>query len=436
MTSRTALGLLLSIVAGTALLAPACFLPDFTVADAVAGDGAAPPADGPTVTPDGASGDSAVVSEGGTCAGSTAECDGNASTVCETDLKTSQAHCGACGRSCGTAQCQAGECEIERLVKDLSVPAGLELAGPRLLWQETELIRGCRAVDCNASKAAMVDVGIAPATIVGGLSPRQIAVAGQAFFFSQCPSGSSFDCAVAGCDVGGCKLTGATYVTPPTGNRKAQLLVGGNGSIYTHQGIDGLYRTDLAAKTATPGNLYKIGDQLQAFYVDPQRALWLDDNASMANPVGGLFVCPAAGCTGAAVRLLPPPVRHLAVDKDIAYTTTGGSTAATASITACDVKGCGGAGSVLATNQPYPSDIVADGNAVYWTTVGAPSPVTNTAAVGTLLRCTLPSCAGGPTKIAEGLVNPTAVRVDATHVYWLERGLAAQATGQISRRRR
>jgi hypothetical protein len=298
------------------------------------------------------------------------------------------------------------------------------------------VIRGCRAVDCSTSKAIMVDVGISPAIPIGTLTPRQIAVVNQNFFFSQCAPGSSSDCAIAGCDIGGCKLSGATYVAAPNGTRKAQLVVGGAGGIYSYQGIDGLYRTDLAAKSVTYVNgIYKVGDQLQAFYNDGQRVLWLDDNASQANPTGGLFACPAAGCPGAPTRLLPPPVRHLSVDKNVAYTTTGGNSA-TGSITACDVNGCGGGGTVLATNQPYVSDIAADGNAVYWATIGAPNPLTNTAPVGAVLRCALPACAGGPTKIAEGLVNPTSVRVDSTYVYWLERGSPTPASGQISRRRR
>jgi alpha-tubulin suppressor-like RCC1 family protein len=40
------------------------------------------------------------------------DCDGNAATGCETNTKTSAAHCGACGRACtGAALCSTGSCK-------------------------------------------------------------------------------------------------------------------------------------------------------------------------------------------------------------------------------------------------------------------------------------------------------------------------------------
>lgn len=441
MTSRRTLAFALALFGGAALLAPACVLPDYTVG-ADAADAATTPGNeegGTTPLPDGATSDGPAPESGLTCAPSTGDCDGVASTGCETDLRTSALHCGACGRSCGSVQCQDSECQPERLINGLVEPVGLELAGPRLVWFEPEMVRGCRADDCATSKAILADVtGPVQFLPTGSLTPRQIAVVGQKFYFSHCPSNSNSDCGVASCDIAGCKATGATYVAPAgmNTNRRASLVVAGGGAIFTHQGIDGLYRTDLAKQTATAaGGQYNIQDQLQAFYLDPQRALMLDDNASQANPTGGLFTCPASGCVGASKRLLPPPVKHLSVDKGVAYTSTGGAPSA-ATIVACDVNGCSQAGTVLATNQPFVSDIAADGPSVYWATIGAASPTTNTAAVGAIFRCALPSCAGGPKKIADGLLNPTAVRVDATYVYWLERGATGQANGQIMRRRR
>ena len=439
MIRRSMVGTLLALVATGGLLVPACFLPDYTVeaGDGVGVDGAVP-GEGGTPPVDGATSDGPAPESGLVCAAGTGDCDGVASNGCEVDLRTSNQSCGACKRSCGNVQCQAGECQTERVVSGLAEPMGLELAGARLLWYANAAIFGCRADDCATSRAIMADVdgSMLP---TGTNTPRQIAVVGQNFYFSQCPPGSNSDCGVAECDVGGCKATGAKYVVASNTNRRATLLVAGGGGVYTHQGIDGLYRTDLTTRTVEyQGGKYAIQDQLQAFHLDAQQALVLDDNASQANPTGGLFRCPASGCAGAGsrVRLLPPPVRHLSFDKGVAYTSAGSATTSAGSIVSCDVKGCGGAGTVLATNQPYISDIVADGPAVYWSTVGAANPATNTAAVGAVMRCLLPACAGGPTKIAEGLLNPTSVRVDATYVYWLERGVTGQSNGTISRRRR
>lgn len=438
MISRSVVGALLALVAAGGLLVPACFLPDYTV-EAAGADGAMPPGEGGTPAVDGGTADGPAPESGLVCAAGTGDCDVIVSNGCEVDLRTSNAHCGACQRTCGNVQCQAGECQTERLVTGLRDPMGLEVAGPRMLWYAEEAISGCRADDCSASKAIMVDV-LGSMLPTGVNTPRQIAVVGPNFFFVQCPAGSNGDCGVAGCDLGGCKATGATYVSTDNQNRRATLLVAGAGSIFTHHGLDGLQRYDLTTRVKEyVGAKYAIQDQLQALHIDNLGSLMLDDNASQANPTGGLFACPAAGCAGmgagARVRLLPPPVKHLSFDKGFAYTSTGGNSA-TASITACNVKGCAGSGTVLATKQPYVSDLVAEGPAIYWTTVGAANPLTNTAPVGAVMRCLLPACAGGPTRIAEGLLNPTSVRVEGPYVYWLERGAAGQGNGQISRRRR
>lgn len=391
-------------------------------------------ADGSTPPPTDA-GDAAAP----TCSTGLADCDGNPATVCETDTRTSATHCGACNRTCGgTATCQAGDCLPEKLTDALSKPFGLALAGPRLIWHEGDLIRGCRTADCNASKIALVDVtGSLVNTPTGAASARQIYVEGQNFYFSQCPGNGGNDCALAMCDVGGCKLTGSTYVFPNTVNgfRRAQWVSGGNGQAFMFNGLDGLNRIDLTTKTVNAsGSLYRIGDTLQAVDLGPQRFVYVDDTNSIANPVGGLFMCPAAGCTAAPTRLLPPPIRHLAVSNGTAYVATGGQNAGTGSVIACDTAGCSGAGTVVATNQAYVSDIAADAKDIVWTTTGAANVDTNTAAVGTVMRCSNPCVT--PQKVAEAQVNPVAVRIDADYIYWVQRGTTASPNGSVWRKRR
>lgn len=387
-------------------------------------DGAAPPSDGGA---DGAT----------SCPTGFADCDGDPATVCETDTRSSAAHCGACARACGgSATCQAGDCQAEKLVDGLPRPFSITLAGQRVLWHQGDGIFGCRADDCSASKAIMVDVNVAATPPTGIGYPHHIYAEGQSFYFSQCAPGSNFDCGIASCDVGGCKLTGSSFVAASNTNRRASFVTGSAGSVFTFQGIDGLYRYDLAAKTVNyESSKYRIGEQLGGIHLGPQHLLFVDDNASQANPSGGLFVCPATGCTTAATRLLPPPVKYLAVAGTTAYVSSGGASAATGSVIACDAAGCGGAGTVLATNQAYVSDLAADAKNVYFATIGAQNVDTNVAAVGTVMRCTNP-CTGGPQKVADGIVNPTSIAIDANYVYWLARGTSAGSTGSIWRKRR
>lgn len=55
-----------------------------------------------------------------TCAGNTANCDGDASNACETNVKTDVDHCGDCDTSCSlakaTAKCMGGTCQVDSCV--------------------------------------------------------------------------------------------------------------------------------------------------------------------------------------------------------------------------------------------------------------------------------------------------------------------------------
>jgi hypothetical protein len=51
---------------------------------------------------------------GFTCNAGFADCDRNPANGCETDLRTSSAHCGACGNACTTGRCEEGRCISNR----------------------------------------------------------------------------------------------------------------------------------------------------------------------------------------------------------------------------------------------------------------------------------------------------------------------------------
>lgn len=370
-----------------------------------------------------------------------ADCDGVSANGCEVDTRTSVDHCGACKRECGgSSSCQQGECSVEKLREALDHPFALALAGQRLVWYEgVDAIRGCRTADCATSTTIMVDIVPANDPSLGahvGNPPRQIAVVGSKFYYSRCPGGANTDCRVASCDITGCKLSGATFLTPANGNRHDQLVVAGPGAIYTWFPLNGLLKTTLESPTVTSAGNYGVIDYVHAIHVDTTNFVYVDHDASLANPNGGVYVCPVGGCPAARTLLLPPPVRHLAYARDSAISTSGGGLVSTASVVACAVTGCGGAGTVLAQNQAFISDIVADDDAVYWTTVGAADPKTNNAAVGTVMRCALPTCAGGPTKIADQVTNPVSIQLDTDYVYWMTYGTGANKDGAVFRRRR
>lgn len=398
---------------------------------------------GPTTpgTPDGGGGSDGSTNDGGgttiTCPKNLGDCDGDPSTGCETSLLAPD-NCGACKHACGgTAACVQGECAAETLSNTLDHPFGFTLAGQRALWLSPEAVFGCTVANCSTSTAVMVDVTPAANSPVPGrlFSPRQIATDGTDFYYEKCQSSGS-DCSPAQCAITGCKLGGSTMLKPNSGNRRPTMLFGGPGAVYTFQGIDGLQRFSVPAPSTVTFPSVGIIDYFGDGYVDAQHFVYIDDNRDLANPTGGLYVCPASGCGGArGPTLVPPPVRLLAFANDVAFTSSGAELA-TASIIGCAITGCGGAGTVLATNQAYVSDIVADDKDVYWATVGALTTTTNSAPVGTIMRCALPACNGGPQKIAEQVLNPVGIQLDADYVYWITYGTGANKNGTLARRRR
>ena len=267
-------------------------------------------------------------------------------------------------------------------------------------------------------------------------SSQQLAAVEGDLFFSRCTQGAR-DCGVARCKMDGCRIGTPPFLASAQEDRRARVLVAGPGAIYTFSNVlgQGFQRTALTdGATSQPPVGYD--DFFQDVFVDDQHIVYVDNATNLLNHDGGLYRCPAAGCVGTPrTRLLPPPILHLAVAEGIAYVSSGVERSL-GSIVSCAVTGCVDAEVTLATAQPYVSSIAADATDVYWTTMGTATPQSNVAAIGKVMRCRLPTCAGGPVVVADNLVNPVSVRIDQTYVYWLTYGYASLSTGQLSRRRR
>ncbi|AKU97552.1 hypothetical protein AKJ09_04216 [Labilithrix luteola] len=420
------------------LVVPACTGEDPALSVTLGDGGGTPPTT--SGTPDTGGGSD---SGGPTCPKDLGDCDGDPSTGCEASLLAPD-NCGSCRHACGgTAACIAGQCAPETVSSTLDHPFGFALAGQRALWLSPDAVFGCTVANCATSTAIMVDYDTSTVKPVPGqiYSPRQIAVDGTTFYYDTCTSALT-GCAPAACPITGCKsggaINGSTPVVTTSSRRRPTVLFGGPGAIYTYHGLDGLNRYSLPAPSTVTYPKMDLHDYFGDGYVDAQHFVYIDNNQSLANPTGGLYVCPADGCVGTrGATLLPPPVRLLAVANDIAFTTSGGNAnRPSASVIACSITGCGGAGTILAQNQAYISDIVADDRDVFWATIGAADPTTNTAPVGTIMRCSLPSCTGGPQKIADQVLNPVGIQLDADYVYWITYGTGTNKNGTLVRSRR
>jgi len=68
------------------------------------------------------------------CAAGSADCDGSAATICETDVLNSARHCGACHHDCEGASCVEGRCQPQPLEVIGTDLAGLAVGGDLVYW--------------------------------------------------------------------------------------------------------------------------------------------------------------------------------------------------------------------------------------------------------------------------------------------------------------
>jgi hypothetical protein len=94
-----------------------------------------------------------------TCIAGTAECDGDERTICETTTLADDAHCGACGRACGSGSlCVSGRCVAYgvRPRAPVSVEA-LRTTQPTLHWVLGPGATGARIELCATRSCAVIE---------------------------------------------------------------------------------------------------------------------------------------------------------------------------------------------------------------------------------------------------------------------------------------
>jgi hypothetical protein len=83
----------------------------------------------------------------------------------------------------------------------------------------------------------------------------------------------------------------------------------------------------------------------------------------------------------------------------------------------CPVAGCTQP-ALVASGQSYPSGIAVDGANVYWINSGTPNVLPDGGITGTGAVMKAPVDGGVPMTLASALVDPWALAIDSTNVYW------------------
>ena len=147
-----------------------------------------------------------------------------------------------------------------------------------------------------------------------------------------------------------------------------------------------------------------------ALAIDSSRVYWTGEATAHVKPPspGVILSCAIGGC-GCAPTAIASNVDDptgVAVANDVVYLTQY----SVGLVGSCSAGGCGASATNLASSQVGPTGIVVDATGLYWTNTN-----------GGLMRCTLPDCAGGPTKLWAGQgteAQTTGLAVDAVNLYW------------------
>lgn len=324
----------------------------------------------------------------GGCSSFLVDCDGEASTGCETDLRKDPANCGACGSGCLAGGCVDGQCQPFELAKDQDEPSLVTLDATHVYWTNRGGLGAVMRIEKRGGTPEVV--GATP------LPPGGLEVDADAVYWSDhADLGKVWR--IAKDDIG-------------SGTLPTELAGEQGKSISLTLDANSVYWVTPATVKMVP----KIGGK--------RTVLASSQGVPFAILVEGVFVYWTNLLSGQVMRTSLQDVdagpielasgQHtpLGITSDPAYlywaNYEGGPDGDTPSIMRLG-KANATPPEVLADGQLGPTSIRAYGSDLYWSNnLG-----------GTIMR--MPKVGGPPVTIAEDQASPAGLAVDADAVYWV-----------------
>ncbi len=315
--------------------------------------------------------------------------------ACSADLQTDKKHCGRCGHDCQGGDCAAGVCKPVLIADAQGKPLGITLLNGVLYWTNSSTNEVWRARTDGA------DVGLfAKGTF---RQPWGITNDGSSIYFAAAfvGEGGVFRCAATGCTTPVQLSSRASYdVAHNNGfifftNRSDATLsrVGTSGAGEANiVGVDGPFHVAVDSAYA-----YVTSNEFQIKRIPHfgNAAVSIGDNSGEL--AGGIFV-----------------------DDTRVYWNYANSTGPGATLS---VAKAGGTATSYADSR-NPLAIAADTRLVYWVTLGS-SSVESERNDGKVLACPIAGCsASGAIVVADGLLNGSALALDADTIYFTEIGVS------------
>jgi hypothetical protein len=318
-----------------------------------------------------------------------------------TDTTSDSNNCGACGHSCGSAECTTGICSPTVLATGLMDAARLAVDATSVYWTSA----GDGTVRSMSKQGGTINVLASQIDAPYGIAVNATSV----YFTSQGTAANTF-------------MDGEVLVVP---NLKSPPATG-----------------------STPTVIASGRKRPRTVRLDEKNVYWLDHGIAAAD--GSANYCPLAGCGSVAPTALVGGLEGpygLAVSATYLYYTeamagtvslipiAGGMPTALSqgqavpsglAIDAADafwacyndgniasVAFVGGESTTMATTQGFPQDIATDGTNVYFTdTLTVPGE-------GAVMRCPVAGCTASPLVLAADAPTALDVAVDNAFVYWL-----------------
>jgi hypothetical protein len=277
----------------------------------------------------------------------------------------------------------------------------------------------CAGGACQAGSC----VPLPPAVLVSGQASPAISIAtdgASVYWLNQGPfsgpggkaGGHFVNGQVMKCAIGGCKNNPIVLASGWTqfGATVPSALVLDETNVYW-AGSGLVISCSLGGCACKPTVLTMDATDATGVTVSAGFAFWTEYD------VGQVMSCPSAGCSGSPTTMASGQVGPMGMTADEAYfywTNYNGA------LMRCSLPTCTGGPTMLWRAAPGSLDaqtvgIAVDATNLYWTN-GQPGPD------GSVLQCAKASCESTVTRLASKRSAPWAIAVDATSVYWTEEG--------------
>ncbi|MEM6294350.1 MAG: DUF5050 domain-containing protein [Myxococcota bacterium] len=274
-----------------------------------------------------------------------ADCDGDPTNGCETDLRL-PTDCGVCGHDCLGGDCQEQECQPVDLAQSQGQPLGLEVESGTVFW--TNLVPG----EVNAHS---VDPGGPPTPIATGLEfPETVVADGSKVYWAE----------LTGNRVGRANYDGSDPQLEWIANNtvaNVRQLVNGSSHLYLMRFDDGPHWVDKVTPSGTGAQVVASGSAWGGF-LDNETLYWADYVAGEVRRAdmgdGPPFVFETVVADAPLVYAV-----HVHVHDNVLYWTTDG-TGNDGTVNAIPLDG--GPTIQFTNTARFPEDIVVDDDYVYW----------------------------------------------------------------------